>query len=310
MTNTVIIIDGGAGRVITAIPAVERYIDENPEKNVKLLVYAWDFLVFGNKKLEDITYNIENKHIFKDIMMNADEVIHPEPYKLPEYYKQKYHLSQAFDYLINGSTKDEPLIPNIFCTVKESIFAKSTIKDIKSKTNKEKTIVLQPYGSGAYFNQDSNDAQIIDTSSRSMDLEMYSNMVKMLSEKYNVILFAPDNLHFAEDTFTFRFENLHLRDYIGLISEADCFIGVDSVGQHIARGLNKPGMVILGSTHAENITYSDWFIIVDKYKNDKKYLPLRINNTDYNLAENYNSFCMNYNTEEIIEMCDTLKEFI
>jgi len=310
MTNTVIMIDGGAGRVISALPAIERYIELNPEKNVKVFVYGWDFVVFGNKKLQNITYNIEQKHVFKDIFMNADEVIHPEPYVLPEYFKQEYHLSQAFDYLINGSTGKTPLIPKLCCTKKEKIAAKSIIDDIKKHNENKKIIVLQPFGSNATFNNSTENAEIIDTTSRSMSLEMYSNMAKALSEKYSIILFAPEQFHFKEDVFTHKFPQASLRDYIALIDQADYFIGVDSVGQHISRGLNKPGMVILGSTFAKNITYDDWFIVVDKYKNDKTYLPMRINHIDYELAESSNSFCMDYCREDVLEMCNLVGEFL
>ena len=54
-----------------------------------------------------------------------------------------------------------------------------------------------------------------------------------------------------------------LRTWSAVIEAADYFVGVDSVGQHIARIFDKPGSVILGSTFAENITYSEHFNIVE-----------------------------------------------
>jgi ADP-heptose:LPS heptosyltransferase len=84
-----------------------------------------------------------------------------------------------------------------------------------------------------------------------------------------------------------------------VIEGCDYFIGVDSVGQHIARAFNKPGTVILGSTFAKNITYPDWFNIVEKAGVPKKYSPIRICGLDNHLADRYNDKLMDFTDSEV-----------
>lgn len=290
----VFILDGGAGRVITAIPALERYIVNNPNHDVKILIHGWENMLWSNPLLQDKCFNIETKGIFESVFKDADEVVSPEPYRVPDYYNQKISLAQAFDKLINGDIDPELSIPNLYTCKAEEKNAANIIVDTIEKQGKDITIVIQPYGRSARI--DRND--IIDDSSRGFDSRTYLKLVEKLSKKYNLILFA-DKTHWQEqDVYTVKPE-MELRTWFSLIECCDYFIGCDSVGQHIARAFNKPGTVIIGSTFPINVTYPDWFQIIEKEGIKKAYSPIRISGLDGHLADRHNDRCMEFTDDEL-----------
>jgi len=291
-------IDGGAGRAICAIPALEKYVKSHPEEDVKIIIFGWDNLVWGNNLLQDITYNADTKGVFDNVIKDADVLVSPEPYRIPGYFKQELSLAEAFDFEINGTTDHSDLdVPKIIINKAEEKNATNVIADAKNQQKKNKTIVIQPYGRSARIDR----GDIIDDSSRGLDSRTYLKLVKKFSTKYNVILFAEKNFHQQEDIHTFKLE-ADLRMWAGIIGCADYFVGVDSVGQHMARALDKPGTVILGSTFAKNITYTDWFNIVEKKDAVKKYSPIRICGLDNHLADRFNDTLMDFTDKELDEM--------
>lgn len=84
-----------------------------------------------------------------------------------------------------------------------------------------------------------------------------------------------------------------------IIEASDYFIGCDSLGQHMARAFDIPGTVILGSTFAENITYADYFQIIENENVTKTYSPIRAVGFDGHLADRLNDGLMNFDDEQI-----------
>jgi hypothetical protein len=291
-------IDGGAGRAIAALPALEKYINKHPEEEVRILIAGWDNLVWGNKALQDITYNPDTKGVFDNVIKDADIIVTPEPYRVPDYFNQKLSLAQAFDREIN-QTKDHSDIgiPKLYITKTEEKNAANLIADVKQQQKKQKTIVIQPYGRSAKVDR----GDIIDDSSRGLDSRVYLKLVKKLSTKYNLILFAEKQFYSPEDNYTFKPE-VDLRGWMSIIEAADYFVGCDSVGQHFARCFDKPGTVIIGSTFPINVTYPDWFNMVEKTGADRKYNPIRISGLDGHLADRYNDSLMDFTDKEIDDM--------
>ena len=52
MRNTTFVISGGAGRVVTAIPALEKYHRQNPDDDFKVLVHGWIDLFWSHPLLQ------------------------------------------------------------------------------------------------------------------------------------------------------------------------------------------------------------------------------------------------------------------
>lgn len=291
----VIMIDGGAGRAIAAIPALEKFVKNHPDDTVNIVISGWDNLLWGNTLLQDITYGADTKGLFDNVISDADEIITPEPYRVPGYFKQKLSLSQAFDKELNRASDHGDLaIPKLYLSKAEEKNAANLISDVKSQQKKQKTIVIQPFGRSARVDR----GDVIDDSSRGLDSKSYLRLVKKLSTKYNVILFAEKAFHIPEDTYSFKVET-DLRMWMAIIEGSDYFVGCDSAGQHIARAFNKPGTVIIGSTFPINVTYPDWFNIVEKDGVPKKYSPIRICGLDNHLADRFNDTLMDFTDKEI-----------
>lgn len=294
--QTIIYIDGGAGRVIAAIPALLKYHRLNPDRQWAVIINAWSNLLWGIPELQDRVYDTDNKGIFDNLIKDAEEFIAPEPYRLPGYYRQELSLVEAFDVEINKTTDHSDLKPPQMIVGKaEKQFAANTIAAVKEEQKKNKTVVIQPFGRGARI----DGGAVIDDASRSLSPDSFIALLKKLTQKYNLIFFGEPDFQIVSDTYTTKMvPETTLRQWASIIEASDYFIGVDSVGQHIARAVNIPGTVLFGSTFPKNTSYPDYFQIIEK-TNQRKYSPIRIAGLDVVLADLYNDSCMSFSDEEI-----------
>lgn len=290
-------IDGGAGRVIAAIPALLKHARLNPNDDWAVLVGAWDFLLWGIPELQDRTYNLDTKGVFDNVVKHAEKITTPEPYRNPAYFNQEISLVEAFDREINNTTDHSDLgVPSLVFNMQERLVAKNTISDLKNANKRPKTIIIQPFGRGAKLDRET----IIDEESRSLSPKDYITLVKKLSQKYNIIFFGEQEFQMKADTYTAKY-SCDLRQWGALIAESDYFIGCDSVGQHMARAVGTPGTVIFGSTFPINTSYPNYFQILDSGKH-KKYSPIRIAGLDVTLANRLNESSMTFSDKEINDM--------
>ena len=289
-------IDGGAGRAIAAIPALIKYSKKNSD--FKVMVMGWDTLYWGIPELHDKVFNPDQKGAMDQFFMDADRVISPEPYRVPGYYKQEKSLAEAFDYLINETDDHSDLdVPVLKTNKNEELQAANFMQSVRQQQQKQKTIVIQPFGRSMEKPQDN---VLMDQSSRSINPDTYLKLVKKLATKYNLVLFSEKNFWMPEDTYTMKPE-ADLRMWTAFIDAADYFIGCDSVGQHMARAMNKPGTVIVGSTFAINTTYPNFFNIVERDV-QKKYSPIRISGLESHLADRVNETTVEFTDEEVNAM--------
>tara|TARA_R110002126_G_scaffold82842_6_gene202777 strand:- start:6889 stop:7815 length:927 start_codon:yes stop_codon:yes gene_type:complete len=294
--KTVFMIDGGAGRAIASIPALIKYTKKN--NNFRIMVNGWDNLFWGIPELHDKVFNPDQKGAFDQFFMDADKVVSPEPYRVPGYYRQEKSLAEAFDYLINETDDHSDLgLPVIKTSKNEELQAANFIRETKQQQQKQKTIVIQPFGRSMEKPQEK---VILDQSSRSINPDTYLKLVKKLSTKYNLILFAEKNFWMEEDTYTMKPE-ADLRMWSAFIDASDYFVGCDSVGQHMARALNKPGTIIIGSTFPVNTSYPNYFNIIEKDV-PKIYSPIRISGLESHLADRINESTVEFTDQEITDI--------
>ena len=83
--NKTFIINGGSGRVITAIPALEKYHRLNPDDDFKVIVHGWESLYWSHPILQQRTIGVHQKDIFEQYI-KPRQVICPEPYYQYDYY--------------------------------------------------------------------------------------------------------------------------------------------------------------------------------------------------------------------------------
>ena len=291
-------LDGGAGRVICAIPALEKYAKKNPDKDFGIIIGGWDTLMFGNRLLQDKTYSMDVKGLF-NLLIKDNDLIHPEPYLLHDYYNQKCSLIEGFDKIINETDDHSDLEqPHLYLCKAEEKMAANQLAQVKSKQGKDKTIVIQPFGRSARV----DNGDIIDDSTRSIEPNVYLQLVKKLSQKYNIIFMGDPEFAQAisqDDQISEKPQIPDLRAWCSIIESVDYFIGCDSLGQHMARAFDIPGTVILGSTYAENISYPDYFQIIENENVPKTYSPIRACGFDSHLADRLNDRLMDFDDDQI-----------
>lgn len=298
--NSTFMLSGGAGRVITAIPALEKYHRLNPNDDFKVVIHGWENLYWNHPILQDRTFSVGQKGLFNLVIKNSI-LKHPEPYHRHSYYNQQASLIEAFDEEINNTFDHSDLTkPNLYLHTGEINSARKLIIEAAQEKKKNKFVVFQPYGSGISLVND----RPYDNSGRSLDVDDALKLGQLLSQDAVVLYFGPNEfVHPADNVMlnTKSIPNSDLRFFMAMISLCDYFVGVDSVGQHIARAFNKPGLVIMGSTFEKNVSYLDHFKI---YRNGVQptYNPIRIGGSDCEFADRSNDGIMNFTDSQIQEM--------
>lgn len=272
-------INGGAGRVLCSIPAFEK-LAETDNDFIIVCEGGMDFYK-GHPILHNRCYDNWHKGLFEQFLKDRD-IITPEPYRLWEYYNQKCSLSQAFDIIINNKGIRELPPPKIVLNKLEIANGYNIVQEVKAKTGFDKVLVIQPFGRGIQ----NMGEMVIDSSSRSMHLNNVLEIVNELKKEYAVILMSEFPVPLEEnDTgkYPVAMPNIpDLRTWASIIEIADHFLGVDSVGQHIACALNKTATVLCGATFPINISYPNNpdFDIVDLGKDNRVYDPIRLTMED------------------------------
>jgi hypothetical protein len=288
-----IIIDGGLGRTICSIPALEKFINKNPDTKV---ISYWPAVYNCNKIIQPISYDSETKGLFD--LVKDTYILKPEPYYNSNYINEKIHLIQGFDEELNKES--ELNIPRLQLTHLEYINGLSRLNKAK------KTVCLQPFGSTANLINN----QIVDNSIRSLSIENTSLIINILKKhNYDIVLMEYRNVPSIDYNKIISFNNLHYRDWFSIIANCDYFIGVDSSGQHIARSFNIPGTIFMGGTSKVNVSYEDHFRVVYK-EGPRQYMPYRFCEKDYREAESYNWDLIQYSNDEITLVCEQIVEDI
>jgi len=305
--DIVIFIDGGLGRLISAIPALLKFHKNNLDKKWILIAPMWAPIFWSIPELQDRVYTGDEKGIFDNLIKDTKKFIKPEPYSNPRYFRQEIGLVEAFDEEINGTTDHGDLSPPVLKFSRgEKIWAQKILNELREKQGKKYSVVIQPFGRGVRV--DNN--KIIDDAVRSFHPDSYILLIKRLALKYNLIFFGDKEFQLPNDTFTAKMDpNTDIRMWAALINAADYFIGVDSSGQHMARATNTPGTVFFGSTFPINTSYPNWFNVVEKDQ-ERKYSPIRIAGLDCMLADRFNNGLMDYTSKDLDNIIDNIDNHI
>jgi len=275
MRSKAFFINGGAGRVLCSIPALEKYAEENGKDFIVVCEGGTDFYK-GHPLLHSRAYDNWHKNLFEDKLINMD-IVSPEPYRVWEYYNQKCSIGQAYDIAINNKGIRELPKPNLRLSSEEMVTGYNVIKEVKEKTKKDKILIFQPFGRGV-MNQN---GVIVDPSNRSFEGTHVINIVKKLQKDFGIILMSELGIDFTQykckDPVAHP-QNTTLRHWAGIIANCDYFLGCDSVGQHIAYSLDKPATVVTGSTFGINVSYPNYekFDLLDMGGDVRQYSPIRI----------------------------------
>lgn len=301
--SKVFFVNGGAGRILTSIPALEKYFKKDP--NAIIVCEGLDIFFKNNPILFKRTFHPMHKNLFEDYIKERD-IVTTEPYRRWEYYNQKCSLAQGFDLEINGEMEEVSFYkPSIYLTSIENVKGQLVINQIKEASGKEQIIILQPFGAGIQV-----DGQMIfDTSGRSMEYSDTVVLIEELSKKYAVILMSEIDLQLPEGLKVGR-PKANLREWASIIKAADYFVGCDSVGQHLAFAVETPSTVVLGGTYPINVSYPNTkgVTIIDLGKEKRQYSSIRIGFTED--ADINNSDLMKMTDNNIYEIVNSVEKNI
>lgn len=308
MTNTTFIINGGAGRVICAIPALEKYSKLNPQDDFRVIVHGWESILWSHPTLQHRTFGAHQKGTFEQHIKNA-KVMAPEPYYNQRFYNQKINLIQAFDEEINHTQDHKDLNLNcLYLSQYEIQKTQEFIERLKQEKKKRKVIVFQPFGSGAEIINN----QVIDKSNRSLRMCDYVKIIQQLQNDCVILYASAPEYRSNKDNISITFDHMHPyhRTLMSMIYHCDLFVGCCSVGQHVARAFNKPGLVIMGGTNEKNFSYPEHFTIYRKNNRKPVYVPWRLSEIDCEFADRENNGLMSFDDKEIDEIISTIKKEI
>ena len=270
-------INGGAGRMISSVPAFEKYLEESDDKDFIIVCEGGTDVFKGHPKLDDRAYDIWHKGLFKDYLKNR-EIVTTEPYRVWEYYNQQCSIAQAFDIQVNNKGLRELPKPTLKLSKDELLNGRSVVSEVKKKLKKEKLVVFQPYGRGVEY----IDETLLDRTARSFELKDVKAIVKKLQQNdYAVIMMSEFKTDMSDAKLKEEVampENVNMRDWAAIIKYADHFLGCDSLGQHLAYSMETPSTIITGATYPINVSYRDceYFEILDMGEIHREYDPIRI----------------------------------
>ena len=307
MRSKAFFVNGGAGRVISSIPAFEKYAETNDDFII-VCEGGTDFYK-GHPTLDGKAYDHWHKNLFQEQIKHRD-CVSPEPYRNWYYYNQKCNLAQAYDMEINGLDEPRELPkPKIELNKMEVISGFNIVQEIKSVTKKDKVIVVQPFGRSI----SQMGEFLADPSSRSMPLTGTCDIINQLKKDYAVIIMSEYHFSTEEDEEKSRYPVARpqipdMRTWAAVIEVADHFLGCDSMGQHMARALDKTATVVVGSTYPENISYPGHkdFDIIDVGDGRREYAPIRI--TQDERVDRFNDQAMELDKNQIKQILDSCRK--
>lgn len=267
MTNKrALLIDGGSGRIFCSVPAIKEYIKRYPDT----IILSSGTEVLGTLDFIPRLYSPVTPYLFKDILQPR-RFIHPEPYHDYNYYQGKSHLIQSY-YKVLGlkPPKELPKI-NLKFTDIEIEQAKEILNKHKKVQGKDKVLIIQPFGASAIIKHD----KIFDPTNRSIEHDFYVKLREQASKFYTILEMR--NLYLPNEQNIMGNE-LPLRAWLVLLSLADAFIGIDSIGQHVTYAYDVPSLIFIGSTNKTNICYENHRII-QRNGYPKTYHPFRLPDT-------------------------------
>lgn len=288
-----LIIDGGLGRTVASIPALEKFVNNNPDSII--IANYWTQIFWGNKLLTDCVFDSNTKGLF-DRVKNT-KIIKPEPYYNSNFLNERINMIQAFDEELNediGNLKK----PSLYFSNVELATSRNIIDKNK------KTIFIQPFSSTANFIGN----ELIDNTSRSLKTNSVNVLLDFLNKNnYQTILFDTKN---AIDKNRYQnIDDMNFRMASAVLAQCDYFIGIDSCCNHLGYALEIPGTTFFGGSSVKNYGYEDWFKII-KPNDEVKYYPFRLCEFDAWLSEIQNTDLLNYTENEMLNYCEEILEDI
>jgi hypothetical protein len=252
----VVQLDGGIGRVICAIPAIEELA-----KKRRVIVLTSFPDVFLNNPHVYKTYNLNREYLWDDVIRHG-EFLCPEPYFSHFYYNQEHHLIQSFNHLMTDNSNMAHA--NLYLSVEERKWAEEFV-NLRRQEFKDRAIILfQCFGSGAILEDD----RVVDTSHRSLP----TYVVDAICANTNPLYINASQIHMNYPNVWQQ--SFSTRQLFALTAYCDYVVSVDSCLIHIGASFSKTGLVFFGGTFPDNLSYPSYRVI-QREGYPKSYMPNR-----------------------------------
>ena len=218
MKKLAVIIDGGLGRVLCAIPALKEL---NKKHELIVLTGGWEFAYTGSglNVLALGTPNLQYK-------LEGFEVVKPEPYWNLDYRSGKLNLVEAF-------------LTELGLTVPkgDNLPYSPDLRHIPASIHSDRPILmLQPHGSGG------------EADSRSMTRKEVVEVVEKYHKEYAVFILGTDVDFGFEPDVAQQIKEIAEPVFIRYVQIADMVVSCDTAALHIAAAMGKPQVAYLAST--------------------------------------------------------------
>lgn len=278
-------VDGGLGRVICAIPALEKCAES---KDITI-ISCWPEVFQNNPILKNVHGNRDNTNLW-DTVIRGNRIIFPEPYQRFEYYSQQEHLIESFNAILNETPSFS--YPKLYLTEFEKAWASDFVRSVKTKTNKRKLVAFQPFGATFDINKADNTERSLSLGSATLIANKF-----MAFQSDSVLINCTNHIFSHPNIWQQKFTT---RQLFAAISVCDAVLTVDSCVSHIGKAFNKKGSLILGGTYVKNVGYTDYKIF-QKNGYPKAYDPIRICN-----FVNKNHGAMSWTNQELDEIVKSI----
>lgn len=284
--RAVVQIDGGIGRCICAIPALEQMA-----KTREVIVAASHPEIFYNNPNLYKVYGLNREYFFDDVLQYC-EFFYPEPYWDHHFYQQRKHLISSFSSLLNKEDSAEVKKPNIYLTDEEMQEADTYIKTIKTQIGNRKIIAFQPFG--ASYNEQIGK----DNSNRSLTPKTVSFLLANLFDDCCFINFTNNKIEHA----AMCYDVFPVRKLLALIPFCDYAITVDSFLAHAGYTFGIPGTQFFGGTSSLNFGYPEHYHTVCREGYPKSYMAFRMSGC---LEKNQGA--MDFTEDELLSIIAEIK---
>lgn len=283
-------LDGGAGRVLCAVPAIEQ-LSKMFDVEV-ITAYPGIFRHNPNvKKVHDILPDENGQdgitRLWNEIKLHDFQ--HPEPYHNYTFYQDIRHLIECFGDELKVTIQNR--IPSLYLAPEEKIRGLEYVNSLRQQYGYKKVICFQPFGSSGIGEKDSTN--------RSLPTSVADTLFRRLNAKGIGVVYIGKEPTNDPALHTKKFT---LRDIFSIVYASDGILAVDSLIQHVAYAFDKPGVVCWGSTSSKVLGYDT---MINIYKKDfilKEPWQARFpsNSPD-------NKGCMNYDEETINKVVDAVE---
>ena len=287
MSQIVVQIDGGVGRCICAIPALEKL-----SKSREVIVLTGHPEVFYSHPDIYKVYGLGREYMFDDVIKHG-EFTFPEPYWDHHYYQQRRTLTESFYVLLNKEEPPGKLKPTIYLSQEEMKEADTYINNIRAQIGNKKIVAFQPFG--ASFDQQSG----TDNTNRSMTYDTVEFLLEGLHEGCCFLNFTSVGIK----NKAMCIEEFTLRQRFALIPHCQYFIGIDSFAAHACYSMGLPGTQFMGSTNAINVGYPEYYHTVRREGYPKGYVAYRMSG-----CVDKNHGAMAFTREELGPIIKEIKE--